>query len=134
MNPSFPQCNTTGWDGISYSMPNNTPKSMIARITVLFNLILKYNLIPENLNISKIKSITKDHGMTNCFAQILEKLILQRNPSLNDVSTNQFGFQNGLSTIQPFFILFMQPLKEVSIWCRTKQVPCYITSLDLKKN
>jgi hypothetical protein len=66
--------------------------------------------------------------VSNCLSQILERIILQKNPGLEKVSQNQFGFQKSLSTINPLFIL-----KESSIWCKSNKMPCYIVSLDATK-
>ena len=59
---------------------------------------------------------------------MLERIILDKSKFLYDTSANQFGFQLGLSTYQPIFLL----KDTVNKYKKTK-TPLYIASLDAEK-
>ena len=113
MKPS----NSAGYDGITNNM---LKKSMSDRLICVLkdfiNAILCTGVIPENFNRSIIIPIIKDKSkkvfdvnnlrpisVSNCLSQLLERIILYKSKFLNDSSTNQFGFQLGLSTYHPYF-------------------------------
>ena len=138
MKPS----NSAGYDGITNNM---LKKSMSDRLICVLkdfiNAILCTGVIPENFNRSIIIPIIKDKSkkvfdvnnlrpisVSNCLSQLLERIILYKSKFLNDSSTNQFGFQLGLSTYQPIFLL----KETVNKYKRTKS-PLYIASLDAEK-
>jgi hypothetical protein len=137
----FNASNTQGIDGISYNMLRICGNQTLDTISQLFNFILNFAIIPKNFNISIIKPIQKDTkklefdvnnirpiSISNCLAQIFEKIIVSTNQGILKVNQNQFGFRKGLSTIHPLFIL-----KESSLWCKQDKSPCYIASLDAAK-
>jgi hypothetical protein len=119
-------------------MLKNADHQAFKWIALLMNLIFAFNIIPKNLNTSIIKPIKKDLKTTkfdvnnlrpisisNTFAQILERLILINNPILEKTHQNQFGFKRGISTLHPLFLL-----KEAALWCKSKDSPIYIASLE----
>ena len=74
--------------------------------------------VPDKLNVSIIKPILKDQhkntddlnnirpiSISNCFAQILEKLILILSPGLKVSHVNQFGFKEKTSCNHALFTL-----------------------------
>jgi hypothetical protein len=96
-------------------------KSMSDRlITILkdfMNAILCTGIIPENFNRSLIIPIIKDKSkkmfdvnnlrpisVANCLSQMFDRIILYTSKFLNEISSNQFGLQMGLSTYQPIFL------------------------------
>ena len=114
---------------------------LICVLKDFINAILCTGVIPENFNRSIIIPIIKDKSkkvfdvnnlrpisVSNCLSQLLERIILYKSKFLNDSSTNQFGFQLGLSTYQPIFLL----KETVNKYKRTKS-PLYIASLDAEK-
>ncbi|RNA03069.1 hypothetical protein BpHYR1_027457, partial [Brachionus plicatilis] len=85
-----------GYDQMSYSLLKNSTWFEF-KIVVLefFNQILRFHSVPDYLNIAKITPILKDQSknhndlgnirpisVSNCFAQIFEKLILHSCPGL----------------------------------------------------
>ncbi len=55
-------------------------------------------------------------------------IILKSNTGLNFLSSNQFGFRKGLSTVHPLFIL-----KESAAFMKKDKSACYVASLDAAK-
>jgi hypothetical protein len=134
--------NSAGFDGISNNM---IKKSMSDRlISVLkdfMNAILCTGRIPENFNRILIIPIIKDKSkkifdvnnlrpisVSNCLSQVFERIILYKSKFLKETSSNQFGFQLGLSTYQPIFLL-----KETVNKYKKSKSPLYIASLDAEK-
>ena len=134
--------NTQGYDGISNNMIKKTMSDRLIQVLKdLFNAILCSGIIPDNLNRSIIIPIVKDKNkkvfdvknlrpisISNCFAQMLERIILYKSKFLYDTSANQFGFQLGLSTYQPIFLL-----KETVNKYKKTKTSLYIASLDAEK-
>jgi hypothetical protein len=134
--------NTQGYDGISNNMIKKTMSDRLIQVLKdLFNAILCSGIIPDNQNRSIIIPIVKDKNkkvfdvnnlrpisISNCFAQMLERIILYKSKFLYDTSANQFGFQLGLSTYQPIFLL-----KETVNKYKKTKTPLYIASLDAEK-
>ena len=103
--------NTQGYDGISNNMIKKTMKDrLIVVLKDFFNSILCTGVIPDNLNRSIIIPIVKDKNkkifdvnnlrpisVSNCLAQMLERIILYQSKFLYETSANQFGFQIDLS-------------------------------------
>jgi hypothetical protein len=111
------------------------------KITNLINAILNTGYTPELLNRSIIIPIIKDKtkaefdknnfrpiSISNVFAQILEKVILQKCKELEKTSKFQFGFKNQTSTLHPLFLL-----KEIINTHLEENMPLYIASLDSEK-
>ena len=107
----------------------------------MFNLFIFAQDIPTLLNISIIKPIIKDMkkktddysnlrpiSISNCFAQILEKLILLNSPNLLKTHKNQFGFKRFTSCNHAIFVT-----KETVLNYIEKQSSCKIASLDAEK-
>jgi len=134
--------NSAGFDGISNNM---IKKSMSDRlISVLkdfMNAILCTGIIPENFNRSPIIPIIKDKSkkifdvnnlrpisVSNSLSHMFERIILYKSKFLKETSSNQFGFQLGLSTYQPIFLLN----ETVNRYKKSKS-PLYIASLDAEK-
>ena len=69
-------------------------------------------------DVNNLRSIS----ISNCLSQIFEKIIVKTNPALLKISSNQFGFKKGLSTVHPLFIL-----KDASIWFKNDNTPCYVS-------
>ncbi len=122
----FKTSNTRGWDGITYNMLQRCGEQALGTISSFLGYVMNYSIIPKNFNMSIIKPILKDPkkisfdlvnlrpiSVSNCLAQIFEKIIVKTNPKLIEVNNNQFGFRKGLSTIHPLFIL-----KESSLWAK----------------
>ena len=91
---------------------------IIARpLSHIFNLSLKYGLVPSQFKIAKVSAVFKKGGKPEnlndyrsinlllVFSKILEKLVsIQLKEYLNEhniIHPNQFGFQEGNSTIHP---------------------------------
>ncbi|RMZ94629.1 hypothetical protein BpHYR1_003116, partial [Brachionus plicatilis] len=95
----FDKSKVTGFDKISYNLLKNINFVGFYEILLeFFNQLLLFKKIPKNLNTSKINPILKDNlknsydlnnirpiSISNCFAQILEKLILINSPDLYKV-------------------------------------------------
>ena len=127
-------------------MNNNMVKTINSeliqhKITNLINAILNTGYTPELLNRSIIIPIIKDKtkaefdknnfrpiSISNVFAQILEKVILQKCKELENTSKFQFGFKNQMSTLHPLFLL-----KEIINTHLEENMPLYIASLDSEK-
>jgi hypothetical protein len=105
------------------------------------NAILCTGRIPENFNRILIIPIIKDKSkkifdvnnlrpisVSNCLSQVFERIILYKSKFLKETSSNQFGFQLGLSTYQPIFLL-----KETVNKYKKSKSPLYIASLDAEK-
>ena len=87
-------------------------------LTLFFNHLVESNNIPSLLNVSIIKPILKDNkkdsndinnirpiSISNCFAQILEKLIILSSPQMLKTHKNQFGFKKHTSCNHAIFVL-----------------------------
>ena len=97
--------------------------------------------VPDKLNVSIIKPILKDQykntddinnirpiSISNCFAQILEKLILILSPGLKVSHVNQFGFKEKTSCNHALFTL-----KETILNYTENKTGIKIASLDAEK-
>ena len=97
--------------------------------------------IPVNLNFSIIKPILKDQekltddinnirtlSISNCLAQIFEKLILINFPNITITHKNQFGFKRKTSCNHAIFTL-----KEAILHYTENKTECKIASLDAEK-
>jgi hypothetical protein len=130
--------NSHGWDGVCSNMiKNGNSDSLIRLLKLLFNSIICSSYIPNEFNRVVINPIIKDNKKTafeinnfrpvlisNCIAQIFERIILKLSPNLQKSEDNQFGFKMGLSTYQPLFLV----KETISQYKRIKS-PCYVVSL-----
>ncbi len=111
------------------------------KIRLLINAILGTEYAPKLLNRSIITPIIKDKckkefdtnnfrpiSVSNIFAQILEKVILENCSNLLKTSNLQFGFKQQMSTLHPLFLL-----KELIHKHIKKETPLYIAFLDSEK-
>ena len=108
-----------GYDRISYEIIKKSLSSTtINCLLFFFNTMLFSAKVPDKLNVSIIKPILKDQykntddlnnirpiSISNCFAQILEKLILILSPGLKVSHVNQFGFKEKTSCNHALFTL-----------------------------
>ncbi len=139
---SMKSSNSVGYDGMSNNMIKmGMSDRLLYILKSFFNAILCTGIIPDNFNRTIIISIIKDKlkkafdvnnlrpiSVSNCLAQIFERIILINSKFLKDTSTNQFGFHIGLSTYQPIFLL-----KETVSKYKKVKSPLYIASLDAEK-
>ena len=108
---------------------------------LFYNHLLKNNCIPVKLNISVINPILKDDkkstkdlsnvrpiSISNCFAQILEKLILMNVPELSIIHPNQFGFKKKTSCNHAIFTM-----KETVLHYIENRSACRMVALDAEK-
>ena len=131
-----------GFDKVSYYLIINalTPNCE-EFILFFFNKILELMKIPKNFNVSIIKPILKDQekstddinnirpiSISNCFAQIFEKLILINSPNLMVTHRNQFGFKKKTSCNHAIFTL-----KETILYYTENKTGCKVASLDAEK-
>ena len=134
--------NVKGYDSISYSLIKNILDIEI-RIFLLnfFNKILTLGVFPKKFNLSIIKPILKDQSkntsdtnnirplsISNCLAQIFERLILINSPLLNCTHKNQFGFKKLTSCNHAIFCM-----KETISHYTENKSACRIASLDAEK-
>ena len=134
--------NVRGHDHITYSLLKNI-KCFKFKLILLdfFNQFLSYGTVPSLLNVSIIKPIVKNAdnnsgdlnnirplSISNCLAQIFEKLILINSPSLNFTHKNQFGFKKNTSCNHAIFTL-----KETVLYYTLRKSACRIASLDAEK-
>jgi len=131
-----------GHDKISYFLIKNANTDILKMFLLNFyNQFLKTNSIPSSLNISRINPILKDQkgktddinnirpiSISNCFAQIFEKLILLNSPNLEKTHKNQFGFKKKTSCNHAIFVL-----KETIFNYTQNKSSCKIASLDAEK-
>jgi hypothetical protein len=136
--------NSCGFDGLSSNMLKNASSNILCQqLCILLNAILTYKHIPSNFNTTIIVPLIKNKtikkflasnfrplSISNPFAQIFERIILDRSPLLLETDSNQFGYKkgSGISTIQPLYIL-----KELIALHKDKMTPFYIASLDAEK-
>jgi len=110
-------------------------------ILFFFNKIMELMIIPKNFNVSIIKPILKDQdkptndlnnvrpiSISNCFAQIFEKLILIKSPNILITHRNQFGFKSKTSCNHAIFAL-----KESILYYTENKSGCKVASLDAEK-
>jgi len=131
-----------GFDKISYNMIiyGLTQKSK-EFILFFFNKIMELMIIPKNFNVSIIKPILKDQdkptndlnnirpiSISNCFAQMFEKLILINSPNILITHRNQFGFKSKTSCNHAIFAL-----KETILHYTENKSGCKVASLDAEK-
>ena len=131
-----------GFDKISYSMIKNALSPDVEEFFLFFfNKIMELMKIPKNLNVSIIKPILKDQekstddinnirpiSISNCFAQIFEKLILIKSPKLSITHKNQFGFKRKTSCNHAVFTL-----KETILHYTENRSGVKVASLDAEK-
>jgi hypothetical protein len=134
--------NVKGFDKISYNMIKNALSSNVEEFILFFiNKITELMKIPKNFNVSIIKSILKDQekstddinnirpiSITNCLAQIFEKLISIKSPKLSITHKNQFGFKMKTSCNHAIFTL-----KETILHYTEKRSGVKVASLDAEK-
>ena len=109
--------NVRGFDSISYNLIKNSLSENFNTFLEFYNSLLIFKIIPENFNTSIITPIIKDNNkktddinnirplsISNCFAQIFEKLILVSSPDLNKAHKNQFGFRKNTSCNHALFV------------------------------
>ena len=131
-----------GFDKISYNMIKNALSPNVEEfILTFFNKIMELMKIPKNFNVSIIKPILKDQekstedinnirpiSISNCFAQIFEKLILLKSPKLAITHKNQFGFKRKTSCNHAVFTL-----KETILHYTENRSGVKVASLDAEK-
>jgi hypothetical protein len=134
--------NVKGHDSISYSLLKNINSTKFLQFLLdFFNRFLTTGTIPRKLNYSLIKPILKDQNkntddtnnirplsISNCLAQIFERLILINSPSLNKSHKNQFGFKKLTSCNHAIFTM-----KETILHYTQNKTACKIASLDAEK-
>jgi len=133
--------NAIGYDGLSMNMVKNGSYEIYPLVSMLLNLILKHNIYPDNFNTCIIVPIKKNKklknfdsnnyrplSISNCFAQLFEAAILNKSKEINNVSDNQFGFRNKLSTMHPLFIV-----NELGKKSMNQHTPLYLCKLDAEK-
>jgi hypothetical protein len=96
---------------------------IIFQMSLIINPIIKDNK-KKAFEINNFRPVS----ISNCIAQIFERIILKLSPNLQISEDNQFGFKMGLSTYQPLFLV----KETISKYKRTKS-PCYVVSLDAEK-
>lgn len=134
--------NVKGHDGIDYNMLKSVnPEKLQPFLLGFFNYFLSAKSIPLNFNISIINPILKKHdkpsndmnnirpiSISNCLAQIFEKLILESNPTLSIIHQNQFGFKKNTSCNHAIFAF-----KETVLSYIEGKSECRAASLDAEK-
>lgn len=133
--------NAEGFDKISANMVKNSASILYPYVYKLINMIFTFNNFPTDFNTCIIIPIKKNKNIktfncdnfrpisiSNVFAQIFEAIILSKTDVLNNISSNQFGFRNKLSTVHPLFIL-----NELSKKSKKHQTPLYLGKLDADK-
>ena len=134
--------NVQGDDAINYSMLIHAKGERFRHLLLEFyNSFITLSVIPKNFNRSIIKPILKDQkkstndtnnirplSISNCLAQIFEKLILFNSPNLHYIHKNQFGFKRSTSCNHAIFTL-----KETIIRYVENKSSCKIASLDAEK-
>jgi hypothetical protein len=88
-----------------------------------FNRIIIKPIIKDNAKKTFELNNFRPVSISNCLAQIFERVILKLSPNLVKSDDNQFGFKMGLSTYQPLFLV----KETVSKYKRSKS-PCYVVS------
>ena len=131
-----------GFDKVSYNMIiNAVTHNSQEFILFFFNKIMELMKIPKNFNVSIIKPILKDQeksagdinnirpiSISNCFAQMFEKLILIKSPNILITHRNQFGFKSKTSCNHAIFTL-----KETILYYTENKSGCKVASLDAEK-
>ena len=131
-----------GYDSLSYYLLKNCPQDKLLNFLLFFyNSFIRLNCVPKLLNISIIKPIIKDQNkkaddmnnirpisISNCLAQIFEKLILINSPELNKMHNNQFGFKQKTSCNHAIFTM-----KETVLNYTENKSGVKIASLDAEK-
>jgi hypothetical protein len=134
--------NVQGFDSLTYSLIKNIQSESFKKLVLSFyNLIIQLGEIPKGFNHSIIKPIIKNQdknasdtnnirplSISNCLAQIFEKLILHNSPDLAKIHKNQFGFKKNTSCNHAIFTL-----KETIINYIEHKSSCKIASLDAEK-
>ena len=108
---------STDFTGLSAKLIKNVILTIVKPLSHIFNLSLKYGVVPSQFKIAKVSPVFKKGGnleslndyrsinLLSIFSKILEKLVsLQLKDYLyeNDIiHPYQFGFQEGNSTIHP---------------------------------
>jgi hypothetical protein len=131
-----------GYDTLTYTLIKNASSEKFKNLLLLFfNSFLKNNSIPSKFNHSIIKPILKNQdkktndtnnirplSISNCLAQIFEKLILYHSPDLFKAHKNQFGFRKKTSCNHAIFVV-----KETILRYTQRGSACKIASLDAEK-
>ena len=115
-----------GPDGVTYEMIRNLPPLYFDEISIIFNEIILYGMIPESWSETHIIPIHKQNtdpnnemnyrpiALTNTFKKLLEKIIANRImyqlESTSSWPHNQFGFRKGYSTLNNLAILTIDVL------------------------
>ncbi len=99
--------NSCGYDGISSNMLKNAlSNTLCQQLCTFINAMFTFKHIPSNFSTSIIVPLIKNKNIkkflvsnfrplsiSNAFAQIFEKIILDRTPQLLETDTNQFGYK-----------------------------------------
>ena len=134
--------NVCGNDGVTPKMIINCNNSFIEKYFLFFfRYIFKYCVVPDELNITHIIPIKKDKGksindinnlrpisISNCLAQIFERLLLMKMKNINITHANQFGYKNKTSCSHALFIF-----KETVIHYLENKKHCFAVFLDAIK-
>ena len=134
--------NVQGNDKVTYALLKNARSDNFdSCLLEFFNMIIVMSAIPTKLNHSIIKPILKDQkkntadtnnirplSISNCLAQIFERLILSHSPELYKAQKNQFGFRKNTSCNHAIFAV-----KETVFNYVQKKTSCKIASLDAEK-
>ena len=134
--------NVKGNDLLSYSLLKHAQCQKLEKILLdFFNSFVINSKIPFKFNHTIIKPILKDQNkksndtnnirplsISNCLAQIFEKLILLNSPRLAKIHKNQFGFKKKTSCNHSIFVM-----KETVLKYTKNGSACKIASLDAEK-
>ncbi len=122
--------NVKGEDGLSSHMAFNSGDYCIKhfifnlfRFILSCNVFLKDHKLAHNL-ISNLRPIS----ISNFFAQLFEKIMLFKMPSLLNMHPNQFGFKPKTSCTHALFAL-----KETIVSYIDRKKSCYFITLDAEK-
>ena len=121
---------SSGPDGISTAMLKHTADTIVPSLTKIFNLSLRLGQLPSQWKHSLIVPIPKSStmGSPSCYrpisllpivSKILERhicdILLDHLQSLNFISSDQWGFQEGRSTITAIIKCTDDWLKELEV-------------------
>ena len=110
-------------------------------ILLLFNIIFKHAVIPNQFNMTHIIPIIKDHkkpnnsidnlrpiSISNTLVQIFERILLSKMPIILDTHSHQFGYKKKISCTHALFAY-----KETIISYIENNKDCCSVSLDAVK-
>jgi len=137
----LPNGKSPGYSTLTYENYKFCSSNMLSEaLTLLYNTMIKFTIIPKNFNISTIKPLIKDEKKphevlntrpvavsepdNNIFERLMLNLILKDYKEQDE----QFGFKEKSSCAHAIFMV-TQMLKV----CNVRKKPCYICALDASK-